>query len=100
MSDDPGSDTEDDATEDDWVLHYAGRAEKDVDRLDPPMRRRVLAALGKLAADPHAGQLRKLTGSPESKLRVGEWRVLVTLDEKTKTVQVVRVLPRGRAYDR
>jgi hypothetical protein len=60
MSDEAG----DDAAKDDWVLDYAGRAEKDVSRLDPPMRRRVLAALGKLAADPHAGQLRKLTGSP------------------------------------
>jgi mRNA interferase RelE/StbE len=94
------SEAGDDATKDDWVLDYAGRAEKDVSRLDPPMRRRVLAALGKLAADPHAGQLRKLTGSPESKLRVGDWRILVTLDEETKTIQVVRVLPRGRAYDR
>jgi mRNA interferase RelE/StbE len=100
MSDESGSDPEDAATEDDWTLDYAGRAVKDVDRLDPPIRRRVLDALGKLVADPHGGQLRKLTGSPESRLRVGDWRVLVMLDEKTKTLQVVRVLPRGRAYDR
>jgi len=83
-----------------WRLRFATRAQRDLRRLDPPIRARVVAALEKLAADPHAGQLRKLTGSPESKLRVGEWRVLATLDEQAKTVQVIRVLPRGRAYDR
>ena len=83
-----------------WSLRVATSAKRDLRRLDPPIRARVVAALEKLAADPHSGQLRKLTGKPESKLRVGEWRVLVTLDETSKTIHVVRVLPRGRAYDR
>lgn len=83
-----------------WSLRFATRAQRDLRRLDPPIRARVVAVLEKLAANPHAGQLRKLTGSPESKLRVGDWRVLVTLDEQAKTVQVIRVLPRGRVYDR
>lgn len=83
-----------------WSLRFATRAQRDLRRLDPPIRARVVAVLEKLAANPHAGQLRKLTGSPESKLRVGDWRVLVTLDERAKTVQVIRVLPRGRVYDR
>jgi mRNA interferase RelE/StbE len=83
-----------------WSLRFATSAKRDLRRLDPPIRARVVAALEKLATDPQAGQLRKLTGRPESKLRVGEWRVLVMLDEQGKTVYVTRVLPRGRAYDR
>lgn len=83
-----------------WSLHYAGRAEKDVARLDKPMRQRVLASLGELSLDPAAGQLRKLTGRSEYRLRVGEWRVLVELSQTTHTIVVKRVLPRGRAYDR
>jgi mRNA interferase RelE/StbE len=86
-----------------WSVRLATSAKRDLRRLDPPIRARVVAALEKLAADPHASQLRKLTGrtgGPESKLRVGDWRILVTLDEKTTTIHVVRVLPRGRAYKR
>jgi mRNA interferase RelE/StbE len=89
-----------DRPEDDWVLAYARRAEKDINRLDPQMRRRVLAALGQLSADPQTGQLRKLTGRSESRLRVGEWRILINLNLATRTIVVKRVLPRGRAYDR
>jgi mRNA interferase RelE/StbE len=86
---------------DEWTLSYARRAEKDIDRLDPRVRRRVLAALGQLAGDPRrSGTLRKLTAAPESRLRIGDWRALITLDEKTRTINVARVLPRGRPYDR
>jgi mRNA-degrading endonuclease RelE of RelBE toxin-antitoxin system len=31
---------------------------------------------------------------------VGEWRVLVELDIKGRRLLVLRVLPRGRAYER
>jgi mRNA-degrading endonuclease RelE of RelBE toxin-antitoxin system len=83
-----------------WSLGYAGRAEKDIARLDRPTRQRVLASLVELSLDPAAGQLRKLTGRSEHRLRVGEWRVLVELSQTTHTIIVKRVLPRGRAYDR
>jgi len=54
-----------------------------------------------LASDPYRSRaLRKLTGAPEPRLRIGDWRALVVLDEKARTINVGRVLPHGRAYDR
>jgi mRNA interferase RelE/StbE len=94
------SDESDKGAEDGWTLNYARRAEKDLERLDRPTRKRVLGALRKLAADPHAGQLRKLKGRSEYRLRVGELRVLLELDPASFAIIVKRVLPRGRAYDR
>lgn len=44
--------------------------------------------------------VRKLTGSREWRLRVGDWRVLFTRDERLRIIYVTRVLPRERAYDR
>ena len=88
------------ATGERWVLLYARRAEKDIARLDRPLRRQVLDALGELADNPATAKLRKLAGRPESRLRVREWRVLVVLDPGARTIFVTRVLPRGRAYDR
>jgi mRNA interferase RelE/StbE len=86
--------------EDVWRVEYARRAEKDIARLDAPIRRRVIAALGELAADPHGRQLRKLAGREGWRLRVGDWRVLLKLDENAQAIGVQRVLPRGRAYER
>ncbi len=90
-----------DEGEETWVLDYTRRAEKDIARLDPPVQKRVLAALGQLAADPdRATGVRKLTGRSESRIRVGDWRVIIETDREHREVIVHRVLPRGRAYDR
>lgn len=82
-----------------WRVELTRTAQRDLRRLDPPVRQRVTDALRVLAADPHrAGQLRKLTGAPEWRLRVGDWRALILLDEAQRVIEVTRVLPRGRAY--
>ncbi len=74
-----------------WSLQYSRRAEKDVARLDPPVRRRVLNAVS---------GLRKLSGRSESRLRVGDWRVILDVAAERREIYVHRVLPRGRAYAR
>ena len=84
-----------------WTLRYSTRAERDIARLDPPIRRRILKALGQLAHDPaSAGGLRKLSGRSESRFRVGDWRVILDVAAGAREIYVHRVLPRGRAYDR
>ncbi len=84
-----------------WRVELTRTAQRDMRRLDPPVRRRVETALRVLTQDPRrAGQLRKLTAAPEWRLRVGDWRVLLLLDVQRRVIQVSRVLPRGRAYER
>jgi mRNA interferase RelE/StbE len=62
--------------------------------------RRVLDAIDRLCAEDAAGDVRRLAGRPEFRLRVGDWRVLFVRDDERRAVRVLRVLPRGRAYDR
>ena len=83
-----------------WRLQLAPRARRDIRQLDPPIRRRILTALDALAADPRSAPLRRLTGRPELRLRVGDWRVRLELDTAERVIVIHRVLPRGRAYDR
>lgn len=82
-----------------WRVELARAAQRDVRRLDPPIRRRVLAAIRGLLADPPQGDVKRLTGTDsEWRLRVGDWRIRFTRDHRTRTVLILRVLPRGRAY--
>lgn len=63
------------------------------------MRGRILDALDRLAGDRTARTVRKLHGQgDEWRLRVGDWRVRLRFDDAARTIVVVRVLPRGRAY--
>lgn len=82
-----------------WRVDLARTAQRDLRRLDAPVRRRVNEALVTLAEDPLASTgLRKLSARPETRLRVGDWRVLLTLDAQARVINVLRILPRGRAY--
>ena len=82
-----------------WRVDYAPRASRDLHRLDPPVRARVLAAIEQLLDEPaEARGVRRLTGRPELRLRVGDWRVIFQLEPKDRVLLVLRVLPRGRAY--
>lgn len=60
----------------------------------------MFAALNRLAADDPSLDVLKLTGQDTWRLRVGDWRVIFERDETIRVIGVVRVLPRGRAYDR
>lgn len=81
-----------------WRIEITPPARRDLKRLDPPVQRRVTAALRALVADPSSGELVKLRGTDEHRLRVGDWRLRVRLAPDERTVYVLRVLPRGRAY--
>ncbi|HET7127647.1 MAG TPA: type II toxin-antitoxin system RelE/ParE family toxin [Gaiellaceae bacterium] len=83
-----------------WSLSFERRAQRDLGRLDPQIARRVASALDRLLDQDPSLDLRHLRGSDEWRLRVGDWRVRLQLEFETRTVVVVRVLPRGRAYDR
>lgn len=85
---------------DPWRLEVSSHAAKDLRQVDPANRRRVADALERLAADPYAGDIRKLAGTNEWRLRVGDLRVRFLRDAAARTIVVRQVLPRDRAYRR
>ena len=84
-----------------WRVVVDDRARKDLRRIDPPIRRRILNAIERLAQGAElTGDVKRLRGSNEYRLRVGDWRVRFEREDRQLVITVVRVLPRGRAYDR
>lgn len=84
---------------DPWTYAVTPPARRDLRRLDPPVQRRITAALDRFVQDPFAGDIRRLS-TIEWRLRVGDWRVRFAFDDERRVIIVLRVLPRGRAYDR
>jgi mRNA interferase RelE/StbE len=66
-------------------------------RLNEPDYSRILEALGDLADDPPAGDIKKLQGEETAyRLRVGGYRVL--FKAKESCIAVYKIAPRGQAY--
>lgn len=83
-----------------WRVEITRPAERDIRRLDRPVRERIVIAIEGLAGELPAGDTKRMSGitPPQWRLRVGHWRVRFTRDPETRTVLILRVLPRGRAY--
>lgn len=87
-------------TESPWRILYTSRARRDLRRLDRQIAKRVIVAIERLAEEDPRSDVRRLSGSDEYRLRVGEWRVRFGRDEVQREIVILHVLPRGRAYDR
>jgi mRNA-degrading endonuclease RelE of RelBE toxin-antitoxin system len=79
-----------------YLIDWRPRARKDLGRLNPDMRERVIDAVGRLSEDQSG--IRRLEGykPPLFRIRVGDWRILFTIERGVATIQ--RVLPRDKAY--
>ena len=77
-----------------WQVPYTCQAEKDLGRLDPPIRRRVVVAIDSLAAGHATGVIRLQGTDAAYRLRVGDWRVIFRRDRDQLVALVVRILPR------
>lgn len=58
----------------------------------------MVTSIERLAADDSSIQERKLKGTEEWRIRVGDWRVRFRREFPRREIIVLRVLPRGRAY--
>ena len=65
--------------------------------MDRGVAMRVIHALERFTAE-GKGDVTRLQGGNELRLRVGDWRVRFQLDYEAQVLEVLRVLPRGRAY--
>lgn len=75
----------------------APAATKALRKLPRNEQERIHAAIRRLPA----GDVRRLQGRrDEWRLRVGDWRALIRLDQDARLIVVTAVKPRGRAYDR
>jgi mRNA interferase RelE/StbE len=86
-----------------YSVELHGSAERTLARLSKPMRRRVARAIDALAEDPHpADPKKKLRGQGHPpanevlyRIRVGQFRIIYTVDDDVLRVLVVQIGSRG-----
>lgn len=74
-------------------------AARSLRKLDPQDRRRVQGAIALLAHDPRPPSARALQGRPGLRVRVGDYRIIYTVEDDVLLVVVVRLGHRRDVYD-
>jgi mRNA interferase RelE/StbE len=76
-------------------------AVRDLRKLDTVVRRRLAAAIDRLAQTPRPPGVEKLQGQEDRyRVRVGEYRILYEIEDRALLVLVVRVGHRREVYRR
>lgn len=84
-----------------FTVEYESRAVKELAKLDKPVARRLITAIDALSADPRPSGVRPLVGYPNLwRIRVGEYRVVYTIEDTELVVLALRVAHRSTVYRR
>ncbi len=84
-----------------YTVQYDTRAVKELGKLDKPVARRIVKAVGALSTDPRPAGCRPLVGYPGLwRIRVGDYRVVYTIKDAELVVLALRVAHRSTVYRR
>jgi len=72
------------------------KAAKYIQHLNEPVKSNIGKALGGLSFEPPQGDIKKLQGRDDYRLRVGKYRILYRVEPDT--IIVTNIAPRGQAY--
>lgn len=83
----------------DYRITFARSARRDMESLDPPVGRRVLDRIMRLAGDSRPPGCIRLAGATDLwRIRIGDWRAIYTVDDTSRNVDIVAVRHRSDAY--
>ena len=83
-----------------YLVTLAKSAEKELISLDSPLVRRIWSRIAALAHQPRPPGCKKLVGGVrEWRIRIGDYRVIYSIDDSKRTVDVSGVRHRRDAYE-
>ena len=76
-------------------------AEKELKKLSAQLTERIVPRLENLASNPRPSGCKKLRGGDDEwRIRVGDYRVVYTIDDANLLVEVTRIRHRKEVYER
>lgn len=78
-----------------YRVEFTTAAAKQIRKLEPAIRRRMLSAIGNLENDPRPAGAKKLVGEATAwRIRIGDYRVIYDIVDDQLTVTVIRAAHR------
>lgn len=82
-----------------YSILFSVSAAKQLESLEPIVQKRIISALERIRIRPERF-VKKLVGSPGYRLRVGDYRVIMDLEQDQLLILVIKVGHRRNIYNR
>lgn len=79
-------------------LRLTSKAQKELDKLNDKTALSISQKIYQLENDPYGQNSQKLGGGKGYRIRIGDYRVVYTVDKSAKTVTIVRIRHRRDVY--
>lgn len=82
-----------------YAITFARSARKEIEALDGKAVNRIFPKIENLSIEPRPAGCRKLTGNKHLwRIRVGDYRIVYTIDDNRNLVDIIAVRDRKEAY--
>ena len=81
-----------------YELFVLPAAQKDLDKLEPPVFARILKKIRALSKDARPPGCLKLTDEDGFRIRTGDYRILYRIDDSSKRIYIYRIKHRKDVY--
>jgi mRNA interferase RelE/StbE len=83
-----------------YLVTFARSARKELESLSNPLVQRIFTKIEALGDGPRPSGCKKLRGSEDLwRIRIGDYRVIYSIDDGEKYVDIVAIRHRSLAYD-
>ncbi len=83
----------------DYKIEIKKSAQKEIKNLPNKELKKVIDKIGSLAKDPRPAGCKKLSGEEKYRVRVGNYRVLYSIEDDVLVIYIVRVGHRKDVYE-
>jgi len=82
-----------------YRVEISPSARKYLSRVDKKTAQRIILRIRQLSGNPYAGDVKPLKGTKSTfRCRVGNFRIIFTIDKQIKFIAITTILPRGQVY--
>lgn len=82
-----------------YALQFTRAARRELEALDTAMVQRLFSSIERLAREPRPRGCRKVRGADNLwRIRIGDYRVLYTIDDQARIIDILAVRHRSDAY--
>jgi mRNA interferase RelE/StbE len=83
-----------------YTVSVSRSAQKEIRDFEASIRKRVIGSIGSLALNPRPPGCRKLVGATNRwRVRIGDYRVIFSIDDEKRTVEIIAARHRSKAYE-
>jgi mRNA interferase RelE/StbE len=81
-----------------YEIQFSRSARKELESLTSEVVGRIFPKITALAGDPRPSECRKLVGAESFRIRVGDYRVIYSIDDDSRIIDIRAIRHRREAY--